>query len=150
MNTNQRAAKLTVLAVVLIATVALLATSSTAQDQKVRPKITISQLAGPWQIAVAGNTGCGVSSLLFNGTLNSSGVAVGTLTGSSAGCGSNTTTETFTILSLNATGSGTAGLSCGSGCGWLFNIQVSPNKQMFNLVDVSDGGANVLAGTAVK
>jgi len=150
MNTNRKAAKLAVLALVLMATVALLATSSVAQDLKVKREITIAQLAGPWQIAVAGNTGCGVSSLLFTGTLNSSGVATGTLTGSSAGCGSNSTTETFTILSLGSDGTGTAGLSCGSGCGWKFNIKVSPNKQVFNLVDVSDGGSNVLAGTAVK
>jgi len=41
-------------------------------------------------------------------------------------------------------------LSCGNGCGWNFNIQVSGNKQMFSLVDVADGNDNVLAGTAVK
>jgi hypothetical protein len=112
--------------------------------------ITVAQLAGPWQIAVSGNTGCGVTSLLYNGKLDSTGKSTGTLTFSSAGCGLTTTTETFNILSLSGNGSGTAGLTCGAGCGWVFTIQVSKTKQVINLVDVSDGGTNVLAGTAVK
>lgn len=110
--------------------------------------ITVSQLARPWQIALVGNTGCGQTSMLFTGSLNASGTAAGTLTGSS-GCGKSSSPQTFTITSLNANGSGTANLSCGSGCGWNFNIQVAPDEQIFNLVDVSNGGANVLAGTAI-
>lgn len=86
--------------------------------------------------------------LAFTGTMNSSGVATGTLTGSS-GCGPSSNTQTFTITGLAANGSGTAGLTCGPGCGWTFNIQVSPNKQVINLVDVTDPN-NWLAGTAVK
>jgi len=42
--------------------------------------MTVAQLAGPWQIAAVGNTGCGIMSQLFTGTMNSSGTAVGTFT----------------------------------------------------------------------
>ncbi|MBV9265258.1 MAG: PASTA domain-containing protein [Acidobacteriaceae bacterium] len=114
------------------------------------PPITVDQLAGRWQITLVGNTGCGQSSLLFTGNLNANGTGTGTLTGSS-GCNPSpsSSTQTFTITSLNADGSGTAALSCGSGCGWNFDIQVDANKQTFNLVDVTNGSANVLAGTAV-
>jgi hypothetical protein len=105
-------------------------------------------LAGPWQVAVVGNTGCGISSLLYSGTLNAQGKSSGTLTFNS-GCGLSNTTETFDILSLKSDGSGTAGLTCGSGCGWIFNIQVSPNRQVMNMVDVTDAN-NWLAGSAVK
>jgi hypothetical protein len=110
--------------------------------------ITMPQLAGPWQIALVGNTGCGQTSLLFSGSLSASGTAAGTLTGFS-GCGSSKSPQTFTITSLNSQGTGTATLSCGSGCGWTFDIQVAPKGGMFNLVDVANGGANVLAGTAI-
>ena len=149
MNTERKSTRSAALVLLMIATVASMVGVSAAQE-KVKPAITIAQLAGPWQISVVGNTGCGVSALLFVGTLNASGTASGTLTGASTGCASSSDTQTFTITSLNANGSGTANLSCGSGCGWDFNIQVSTNKQVFNLVDVSNGNDNVLAGTAVK
>jgi len=145
MNPRRKSTRFAVLRLLLLATVGSLVGVSAAALP-----ITIAQLAGPWQVAVTGNTGCGVSSLLYNGKLDSIGHSTGTLNGSSAGCGSSTTTETFNILTLNGNGSGTAGLTCGAGCGWVFNIQVSRNKQVINMVDVHDGGSNVLAGTAVK
>jgi hypothetical protein len=152
-NTTQyrrQSARFALLAVLLLATVGSLVTLSAAQDVKAKPAITIAQLAGPWQIGIVGNTGCGESSMIFTGTLNTSGVAVGTLTGNSAACGPSTSSQTFTITSLSTNGSGTAGLTCGAGCGWTFYIQVSPNKQVFNLVDVTDVNGNNLGGTAVK
>jgi hypothetical protein len=145
MTTRRKSTRFAVLGLLVLAAVGSLVGVSAAATP-----ITIAQLAGPWQVAVAGNTGCGVSSMLYKGKLDSTGHSSGTLTGSSAGCGSSSTTQTFNILSLNGDGSGTAGLTCGSGCGWVFNIQVSRNKQVINLVDVVNGGANVLAGTAVK
>jgi hypothetical protein len=145
MITHRKSTRLAVLGLLVLATVGSLVGVSAAATP-----ITIAQLSGPWQIAIVGNTGCGVSSMLYNGRLNSIGQSTGTLRGSSAGCGSSTTTETFNILSLNGNGSGTAGLTCGAGCGWVFNIQVSRDKLVINLVDVVDGGSNVLAGTAVK
>ena len=136
------------LALLLVATIASVPAVLSAQDAKVKPAITIAQLAGPWQIALVGNTGCGITSILFTGTMNSAGNAPGTLIGNS-GCGPSNTSQHFWIESLNSNGSGTAGLSCGEGCGWLLSIQVSPNKQVINLVDITDP-ANYLAGTAVK
>lgn len=51
---------------------------------------------------------------------------------------------------LAANGSGTAGLTLGVGCGWNFNIQVSPDRSTFNLVDVSSANpGNFIAGKAV-
>jgi hypothetical protein len=149
MYTDRKSTRFVVLALVLSAAVMSLVTVSAAADGKAKPAITVNQLAGPWQISIVGNTGCGPSSLLFTGTLNSNGVAVGTLTGNS-GCGPSSTSETFTITSLSANGSGTANLSCGASCGFNFNIQVTPNKQVFNLADVTDPPGNYLAGTAVK
>jgi len=145
MNTRFKPTRFAVLGLLLLATVGSLVGVSAAANP-----IKVAQLVGPWQVAVSGNTGCGVSSLLYNGKLDSIGHSTGTLTGSSAGCGSSTTTETFNILTLNGDGSGTAGLTCGAGCGWVFNIQVSRDKLVINMVDVLDGGSNVLAGTAVK
>jgi hypothetical protein len=55
-----------------------------------------------------------------------------------AGCGDGTSSgNMFTIRSLNADGSGTANLTCGTGCGWNLNIQVSPDRSKFNVIDVS-------------
>jgi hypothetical protein len=64
-------------------------------------------------------------------------------------CGDNTLTgQTFTITALDSHGSGTAGLSCGPGCGFTFAIQVAPNREVFNLVDVTDP-RNFWEGTAI-
>lgn len=140
--------RLALFSVLILSVLTSLVRFGAAADVKARPSITVAGLAGPWQIAVVGNTGCGISSLLFNGTLNAQGKSTGTLTFNS-GCGLSTTTERFNILSLKANGSGTAGLTCGSSCGWIFNIQVSPSKQVLNMVDVTDTN-NWLAGSAVR
>jgi hypothetical protein len=113
--------------------------------------IVIPDLTGSWQVTLYGQGGCGIGSALVTFTLNSSGVATNaTETSHNVGCGDSTSTgNTFTIKSLNPDGSGTAGLSCGTACGFNFNIQVSPDRSTINLVDVSDGG-NFLAGVAVN
>jgi hypothetical protein len=150
MNTPINAMRKAVLLLLVLITVPSLVGVSVAADRKAKPPITIAQLAGPWQIALVGNAGCGATSLQFTGTLNSSGHANGTLT-TSSGCGVDLqSAETFDVKTLNSNGSGTAGLSCGNGCGWNFLIQVAPSRQVFNLVDVTDPVANFLAGTAVK
>jgi hypothetical protein len=121
-----------------------------AQPGAKAPSIAIYQLEGSWQIGVAGNTGCGLSSLLAVVTLNSSGTGTAAVTSQTAACGPSTNTpETFTITSLNPNGSGTANWSCGPGCGWNYAIQVAPNRQVFNLVDVTDPD-QFLVGTAVR
>jgi hypothetical protein len=110
--------------------------------------ITKADLYGPWQAAIVGFTGCGQASALVNFTLNSTGTGTATLV-SSGQCGAGTLTgQTFTINSLNADGSGTANLSCGPACGWNFNIQIAPDRSIFNLVDVTDPG-NYFGGSAV-
>jgi hypothetical protein len=148
MNTNRKSMRMAVLGLLLVVTVASLVAARAAEN--VNPATTtIAQLAGPWQIALVGFTGCGQTAMLFTGRLDSSGTAEGTLTGS-GGCGASSSTQTFTITSLQSNGSGTATLSCGSACGWGFNIQVAASKQVFNLVDVVNSPGDVLAGSAVK
>ena len=113
-------------------------------------KIVTANLSGKWQMAIYGQGGCGVGSVLVTFTLNAKGLATNaTETAHNAGCGDSTSTgNTFSIQSLNANGSGTAGLSCGTGCGFTFDIQASPDRSTFNVVDVTDGG-NFLVGTAI-
>jgi hypothetical protein len=113
--------------------------------------VVTPDLTGAWQVTLYGQGGCGVGTSLVTFTLNSSGNATNaTNTSHTAGCGDSTSSgNTFTIQSLNSNGSGTAGLSCGVGCGFSFNIQVSPDRSTFNLVDVSDPG-NFLAGVAIN
>ncbi len=148
MISNRKLARLASLA-------ALLMTAIAAHGQSgLRPPMTVSQLAGSWQAALVGNTGCGFTSMLVTFTLDSAGAGTATITGNSAstnpGCGPSVSNgQTFTITSLSSAGNGIAGLSCGPDCGWNFNIQVAPNRQIFNLVDVVND-SNYLAGTAVR
>lgn len=110
-----------------------------------------SDLTGPWQISLRGNTGCGFSTMLANVSLASTGAGSGTLS-THGQCGdSSLSGQSFTIKTLTATGSGTAGLSCGTGCGWTFNIQVSPDRSKITLVDVNKANPNnYLEGEAVR
>ena len=120
--------------------------------------ISKADLAGPWQATLFGNTGCGLVSMLVNFTLNSSGTATNaTITShlsgpSTSAChdGAVTTGQTFTIFSLNSNGSGTAGLSCGPSCGWVFRIQVAPDRAIANLTDVDTANPfNTPTGTMI-
>lgn len=115
-----------------------------------------ADLSGNWQMTLFGNTGCGLHSMLVTFTLNTAGVATNatitshTTQGSPCTDGGVTTGQTFTISSLTSSGSGVAGLSCGVGCGWTFNIQVSPERSTFNAVDISTANPNnLLVGSAV-
>jgi hypothetical protein len=49
---------------------------------------------------------------------------------------------------MTSNGSGTAGLTCGAGCGFPFSIPVAPDRSTFNLVDITDAN-NFLEGAAV-
>jgi hypothetical protein len=120
--------------------------------------ITKADLAGPWQATLVGNTGCGLVSMLVTFTLNSAGTATNAtitthLSGpNTSGCtdGSVTTGQTFTVSSLSFNGSGKAGLSCGPGCGWVFDIQVSPDRGVANLTDVDTANPfNTPTGTMI-
>ena len=115
--------------------------------------IVKADLKGSWQLTLDGQGGCGVATTLVTFTLNAAGAATNVSeTSHSAGCGDTTSNNnTFTIQSLSASGSGVAGLSCGTGCGWTFNIQVAPDRSTFNLVDVSaTNPLNFLAGVAIN
>ena len=114
--------------------------------------VTKSDLAGPWQMTIVGQTGCGFGTTLYTFTLNSNGTATNvTETTHTAGCGDGTGAgNTFTIQSLNSNGSGTANLTCGTSCGWNLNIQVAPDRSTFNVIDVSTANpGNFIEGVAV-
>jgi len=111
---------------------------------------TIASLAGPWAATLVGSTACGLSTLYSKFTLNSSGTGEATTTYHTASCGDTTSTFPFSVTALNAAGAGTAHLSCGSDCGWDFQIQVLPGNKLFSLVDVNpENPHNYLEGTAI-
>ncbi len=149
MNRHYQARSIT-LATLMVITIVSVQPGAVAQNNaKVEAVATqLGQLAGPWQITLAGYTGCGETTLLVNVTLDSSGAGMATYHGHS-GCGDDRKRVPFAINSLNPNGSGTAGLSCGSGCGWNFAIQVDRFGSIFNLVDVTDSN-NYLEGIAVR
>jgi|ERR1700722_9832087 hypothetical protein len=137
--------------IVLLATLCLVAVITIAKVSRASiGTISKSDLSGSWQIALSGNTGCGLVGMLATATLNASGTGPATLT-THGQCGDSVATgQTFTITSLSANGSGTANLTCGSACGWNLTIQVSPDRSSMNLVDVATvNPGNFIAGTAV-
>jgi hypothetical protein len=105
-------------------------------------------LAGAWVVSLTGNTGCGLGTIQANFVLKGTGTATVTM---HAQCGDSVLTgQTFTVLTLSPNGRGTANLSCGTGCGWDFKIQVAPDRSTFSPVDVSAANpGNYLAGVAV-
>jgi hypothetical protein len=112
---------------------------------------TVSNFAGKWDLTVIGQTGCGFGTAFYNITLPASGT--GTATGTlHNGCGdSSTGTVSFHIDSVTAHGSGTGGLTCGAGCGWALKVQISPNHDVFTVVDVDPTNpSNFIAGTAIR
>ena len=139
------AVRTTLLLLFAIAAVAAFSTPSLETGNVVK-----ADLAGNWQITLYGQGGCGVGTSLVTFTLNASGAATNAVEKShSVGCGNTSSSgNTFTIQTLNPNGSGTAGLSCGSGCGFTFSIQVAPDRSSFNLVDITDPN-NFLIGVAV-
>jgi hypothetical protein len=147
-NTRARVRLAGLAALGLVAVVVLMARPSKATIGSIGK----ADLQGAWQMTVIGQTGCGFGTALYNFTLNGSGIASG-LTGKShtAGCGDSTISgDSFTIQTLGANGSGTAGLTCGPACGWTLNIQVAPDRSTFNLIDVSTSNPNnFIEGVAV-
>jgi len=131
-----------------IAMLASLTTAGYAQNA-----VTPADLSGTWVATLVGNTGCGFTAMRVYFDLNSAGSGNGTakITGHSSGCADSTTAGlNFNIISLDSEGNGTAGLSCGPSCGWVFNIQVAAGNTVFNLVDVDPSNpGNYLAGVAI-
>jgi hypothetical protein len=145
--------KLVLLSVVCLAVIFSAVKHSTASIGT----ITKADLSGNWQTTLLGNTGCGLTAMLVTFTLNGSGGATNaTITSHvinpTATCpdGAVSTGNNFAIMTLASNGSGTAGLTCGASCGWTFRIQVSPDRSIFNLVDVATFNPNnLLQGTAI-
>jgi hypothetical protein len=114
--------------------------------------VSKADLSGPWQMTIIGQTGCGFGTAVYTFSLNSSGSSSNVTDNyHSSGCGDGTTTgNTFTVQTLNANGSGTANLTCGTGCGFNLNIQVAPDRSSFNVIDVSSANpGNYIEGVAV-
>jgi hypothetical protein len=113
--------------------------------------VTKADLSGPWQMTLSGITGCGLVSMQANFTLDTSGVATNAVLKTHGQCGDATVSGlNFTVFTLNANGSGTANLTCGVGCGWNLNIQVSSDRATFNAIDVDPVNPNnFIAGVAI-
>ncbi len=113
---------------------------------------SISMLAGHWSMVLHGNTGCGSHSMFVTFKLNTSGNGTATIDNHSTGCATATTTgNPISITSLGNNGQGTAGLSCGVGCGWEFKIQVSSDYDQIILADVNpDNPLNTPTGVAIR
>lgn len=113
-------------------------------------QITLPDFSGSWVATLQGVTGCGPTSMHVQISMNNAGVGTATTTAHGQ-CGDSTTSGlAFRIQTLNTNGSGTANLSCGAGCGWNLRFQMSPDRQVMNLVDVDPvNPGNYIAGVAV-
>lgn len=148
MTSRRQSARLAFLVALMVVT--LVSTVIPAAAEIVKPQVTVAQLAGSWQATIVGEGGCGFGTKLVTFTLNSSGLATdATWSYHNTGCGDNEFTgQTFEILTLNSAGTGTAQLGIGGGVVLTFSIQVAPNHQVFNMVDITDSG-NYEEGTAI-
>jgi hypothetical protein len=138
------------LAVALMTVAAVAAPLVTAAGKNAPPPVTVAQMAGSWKAAINTNADCGAGVHVLVFTLNDKGSAsdvADTFNTTSCGQGENKD-QTLTITSLSADGSGTATYS-NAGLPLTLTLQVSPNKDVFNLGDITDAG-QYWAGTAVK
>jgi hypothetical protein len=111
--------------------------------------ITRPDLAGAWQMTLIHALGtCGIETDKVNFALNATGSGSATVRLHSVACGDSTSIQTFSVTSLSANGSGTAALTCGTGCHFTFAIQVSADRSAFNLVDWTDPN-NFIEGAAI-
>lgn len=138
----------TVLCLVTIATGVAPAVAANRQ-QNSRPP-WLSKLQGPWTITLIGFTGCGQSAMLVDVTLDASGKGSATTTYHTQCGDSQQGGLPFVVQTLHSDGRGTANLSCGTGCGWEFQIQVNHDATIFNLVDVDPNNpGNFVQGVAI-
>jgi hypothetical protein len=113
--------------------------------------IAVADLKGDWQVSLMGHQApdCTVSAA---GALTLNTAGVGTLSATlHSDCFDGPVVNSFAISTLSADGGGTAHLDCGGGCELDFNIQVSPDRSMFNLVTIAPGNAgDMAAGVAIR
>jgi len=112
--------------------------------------VTPSDLYGNWVATLSGFTGCGQAAMHVAINMNATGTGTATLT-THGQCGNTVLPgQTFRILTLDTNGTGTANLTCGPGCGWNLRVQVSPDRQTMNLIDVDRANpGNFIAGVAI-
>jgi hypothetical protein len=151
----QRAKLASLAALSLIFFAALMPLRASAALKDTAPPMSIADLQGTWQMTVIGQTGCGFGTTVYVFALDATGTGYVSATYHTAGCGNGSVTtaaqDQFLIHSLNPDGSGTAGLTCGPGCGWELTIQVSENRQVFNFADVDAANPNnFIEGTAIR
>jgi len=115
------------------------------------PALTLSSMRGSWTAALSGFHGCGEATEYWEFTLNELGQGTQSVHSShTRGCGDSTASGYWVELqTLNPDGTGFIGFQCGDGCGFWFSIQVSRNREMFNMSAEHVGG-NYLAGVAVR
>lgn len=140
----RQTARFVLLFTLAIAAVAMLVTASHATGS-----VGKADLNGPWSLSMNGNTGCGLVAMQATFSLNN-GAGTASLT-THGQCGDSVVTgQAVTVATINANGSGTLNLACGVGCGWNFNIQVSPDRSTFSVVDViATNPNNYLSGVAI-
>jgi hypothetical protein len=129
----------------------VLAAAAAATLAMAQPSYAATSLSGPWQMAISGNTGCGLTSMLVDVTLDSTGFGNNAVVKTHGQCGDSVVSgQTFQILSITGR-TAKANLSCGPGCGWNLDVQIAPGYSIFNLADVDPVNPNnYLAGTAVR
>jgi hypothetical protein len=147
-NHNIQPARLAVLAALALITLVSAAAPVAAQDgQAALPPSIVAKLAGTWTAGMELNGGCGIGSKQVTFTLNAAGTGPATYQYNTQECGAASGTGTMTITSIAANGTGTAVLSINFVGN--FNIQVSANGQIMDLVEIVDTG-NYDVGVAVR
>jgi len=118
--------------------------------------LTIYSLGGQWRLSFAGTTGCGYGTQVSDISMNTSGygsVPTGQAKFHTQGCGDGYSTgpTQFIVQTLNPDGTGTGNLSCGPGCGWELELQLSRNGDVFSFTGVDFGNpGNFVSGTVIK
>jgi hypothetical protein len=148
MNSRRRSGRLACLVALMLVTLLSVVIPSMAADGP-KPAVTLANLTGSWKTTIVGQGSCGIGAEVLVFTLNSTGSATDVAyTAHTVECGNQEfTDQSFTITSLSSDGSGTAEVNI-NGAVRNFTIQVSPNHQVFSLVDVTDVG-HYQAGTGI-
>jgi Tfp pilus assembly protein PilX len=147
MSFRRQSGRLASLVALMLVTLLSVAIPAAAQSG---PKaVTLANLAGSWKTTIVGQGSCGIGAEVLVFTLNSTGSATDVAyTAHTVECGNQQfTDQLFTITSLSSDGSGTAEVNI-NGAVRNFTVQVSPNHQVFSLVDVTDVG-HYQAGTGI-
>jgi hypothetical protein len=124
----------------------------------VADNIVVADLKGEWYVSLVGHQfrTCGAdpfTRVSAAGTLTLDDAGTGDLPATvKTNCGSfEDPVNPFTVLTLNADGSGTARMVCAADCDITFSFQVSPDRSMMNLVSVSPTDTlDMYAGVAIR